>query len=124
MTYWEGAARMIARLSKTSKIVVEKSTVPVNTAEAIEKVALKHIKRSIASFLNTYLLDLTLPIPSCRPNFLKKDVTEIYFRASHSTLTSGFLKGRAPEKGNFLDRVRYHHISALWQLTQWLLDRS
>ena len=29
---------MIARLSKSSKIVVEKSTVPVNTAEAIEKV--------------------------------------------------------------------------------------
>ena len=38
LTYWEGAARMIAMLSKSSKIVVEKSTVPVNTAEAIEKV--------------------------------------------------------------------------------------
>lgn len=38
LTYWEGAARMIASVSKSSKIVVEKSTVPVKTAEAIEKV--------------------------------------------------------------------------------------
>eukprot|EP00889_Picochlorum_renovo_P008960 jgi/Picre1/35990/NNA_003447.t1 len=37
LTYWEGAARMIASVSKTSKIIVEKSTVPVKTAEAIEK---------------------------------------------------------------------------------------
>ena len=37
LTYWEGAARMIASVSTTSKIVVEKSTVPVKTAEAIEK---------------------------------------------------------------------------------------
>ena len=38
LTYWEGAARMIASVSSSSKIVVEKSTVPVKTAEAIEKV--------------------------------------------------------------------------------------
>jgi UDPglucose 6-dehydrogenase len=38
LTYWEGAARMIAAVSKSSKIIVEKSTVPVKTAEAIEKV--------------------------------------------------------------------------------------
>lgn len=38
LTYWEGAARMIASVSSTPKIVVEKSTVPVKTAEAIEKV--------------------------------------------------------------------------------------
>ena len=38
LTYWEGAARMIASVSTSSKIVVEKSTVPVKTAEAIEKV--------------------------------------------------------------------------------------
>ena len=38
LTYWEGAARVIASVSKASKIVVEKSTVPVKTAEAIEKV--------------------------------------------------------------------------------------
>jgi UDPglucose 6-dehydrogenase len=38
LSYWESAARLIARVSKTSKIVVEKSTVPVKTAEAIEKI--------------------------------------------------------------------------------------
>ena len=38
LTYWEGAARMIASCSTSSKIVVEKSTVPVKTAEAISKV--------------------------------------------------------------------------------------
>lgn len=38
LTYWEGAARLIAAVSTTSKIVVEKSTVPVKTAEAIGKV--------------------------------------------------------------------------------------
>ena len=38
LTYWEGAARMIASVSTTSKIIVEKSTVPVKTADAIEKV--------------------------------------------------------------------------------------
>lgn len=40
LTYWEGAARTIAAHSSTSKIVVEKSTVPVKTAEAISKVGL------------------------------------------------------------------------------------
>ncbi|KAG5602265.1 hypothetical protein H5410_033635 [Solanum commersonii] len=38
LTYWESAARMIADVSKNDKIVVEKSTVPVKTAEAIEKI--------------------------------------------------------------------------------------
>lgn len=38
LTYWEGAARMIASASTSSKIIVEKSTVPVKTAEAIGKV--------------------------------------------------------------------------------------
>lgn len=38
LTYWEGAARVIASVSTSSKIIVEKSTVPVKTAEAIEKV--------------------------------------------------------------------------------------
>ncbi len=38
LTYWEGAARTIASVSMSSKIIVEKSTVPVKTAEAIEKV--------------------------------------------------------------------------------------
>jgi UDPglucose 6-dehydrogenase len=38
LTYWESAARMIARVSTSNKIIVEKSTVPVRTAEAIGKV--------------------------------------------------------------------------------------
>ncbi|KAK0585549.1 hypothetical protein LWI29_030265 [Acer saccharum] len=38
LTYWESAARVIADVSKSNKIVVEKSTVPVKTAEAIEKI--------------------------------------------------------------------------------------
>ena len=38
LSFWEGAARMIAGVSKSSKIIVEKSTVPVKTAEAIGKV--------------------------------------------------------------------------------------
>jgi UDPglucose 6-dehydrogenase len=40
LTYWEGAARLIASVSTSPKIVVEKSTVPVKTAEAIGKVVL------------------------------------------------------------------------------------
>ncbi|XP_051141253.1 UDP-glucose 6-dehydrogenase 2-like [Andrographis paniculata] len=46
LTYWESAARMIADVSKSDKIVVEKSTVPVKTAEAIEKI-LKHNSKGI-----------------------------------------------------------------------------
>ncbi|BAS82286.1 Os03g0147150 [Oryza sativa Japonica Group] len=38
LAYWESAARMIADSSRSSKVVVEKSTVPVKTAEAIEKI--------------------------------------------------------------------------------------
>jgi len=38
LAYWESAARTIAAVSTTSKIIVEKSTVPVRTAEAIQKV--------------------------------------------------------------------------------------
>ncbi|GMH42725.1 hypothetical protein BSKO_10644 [Bryopsis sp. KO-2023] len=38
LSYWESAARMIASVSTSSKIIVEKSTVPVKTAAAIEKV--------------------------------------------------------------------------------------
>ncbi|KAG6405868.1 hypothetical protein SASPL_133462 [Salvia splendens] len=46
LTYWENAARMIADVSKSEKIVVEKSTVPVKTAEAIEKI-LTHNSKGI-----------------------------------------------------------------------------
>ncbi|XP_074586409.1 UDP-glucose 6-dehydrogenase 4-like [Curcuma longa] len=46
LTYWESAARMIADVSQSDKIVVEKSTVPVKTAEAIEKI-LTHNSKGI-----------------------------------------------------------------------------
>lgn len=46
LTYWESSARMIADVSKSDKIVVEKSTVPVKTAEAIEKI-LTHNSKGI-----------------------------------------------------------------------------
>ncbi|CAN0871001.1 UDP-glucose 6-dehydrogenase 4 [Linum grandiflorum] len=46
LTYWESAARMIADVSRSDKIVVEKSTVPVKTAEAIEKI-LTHNSKGI-----------------------------------------------------------------------------
>lgn len=38
LTYWELAARRIASVANTPKIVVEKSTVPIKTAEAISAV--------------------------------------------------------------------------------------
>lgn len=38
LTYWELAARRIAKVATTPKIVVEKSTVPIKTAEAISAV--------------------------------------------------------------------------------------
>jgi len=46
LTYWESAARMIADVAKSDKVVVEKSTVPVKTAEAIEKI-LTHNSKGI-----------------------------------------------------------------------------
>ncbi|KAI4335923.1 hypothetical protein L6164_014519 [Bauhinia variegata] len=46
LTYWESAARMIADVSQSNKIIVEKSTVPVRTAEAIEKI-LAHNSKGI-----------------------------------------------------------------------------
>ncbi|KAI3961394.1 hypothetical protein MKW92_000027 [Papaver armeniacum] len=55
LTYWESAARMIADVAKSDKIVVEKSTVPVKTAEAIEKI-LNHNSRD-----GTAIDDLTNP---------------------------------------------------------------
>lgn len=47
LAYWESAARMIADVSKSNKIVVEKSTVPVRTAEAIEKILTHNSKGTI-----------------------------------------------------------------------------
>ncbi|PRW61304.1 UDP-glucose dehydrogenase [Chlorella sorokiniana] len=50
LTYWEGAARVIASCSTSSKIIVEKSTVPVKTADAIEKVLRRNCKHKGVQF--------------------------------------------------------------------------
>merc|ERR1711966_352112 len=50
LTYWESAARTIAAESKDNKIIVEKSTVPVRTAEAIEKVLKRNCSDSNVQF--------------------------------------------------------------------------
>lgn len=50
LTYWEGAARLIASCATSSKIVVEKSTVPVKTAEAIQKVLTRNCMNSSVQF--------------------------------------------------------------------------
>lgn len=55
LTYWEGAARMIAAVSKSSKIVVEKSTVPVKTAEAIAKVCCQLLPHVIQLYCRSVL---------------------------------------------------------------------
>lgn len=47
LTYWESAARMVADVSKSNKIVVEKSTVPVRTAEAIEKILIHNSSKGV-----------------------------------------------------------------------------
>ncbi|WOL04324.1 UDP-glucose 6-dehydrogenase 5-like [Canna indica] len=46
LTYWESVARMIVDVSKFDKIIVEKSTVLVKTAKAIEKI-LTHNSKGI-----------------------------------------------------------------------------
>eukprot|EP00201_Polytomella_parva_P021072 CAMPEP_0175050062 /NCGR_PEP_ID=MMETSP0052_2-20121109/7064_1 /TAXON_ID=51329 ORGANISM="Polytomella parva, Strain SAG 63-3" /NCGR_SAMPLE_ID=MMETSP0052_2 /ASSEMBLY_ACC=CAM_ASM_000194 /LENGTH=460 /DNA_ID=CAMNT_0016314251 /DNA_START=64 /DNA_END=1446 /DNA_ORIENTATION=+ len=50
LTYWESAARLIASVSSTDKIIVEKSTVPVKTAEAISKVLTRNCKKTDVNF--------------------------------------------------------------------------
>ncbi|QDZ23481.1 UDP-glucose 6-dehydrogenase [Chloropicon primus] len=50
MTYWESAARMIARVSHSPKIIVEKSTVPVKTAQAVERVLSNNVLNPGARF--------------------------------------------------------------------------
>ncbi|XP_060534604.1 UDP-glucose 6-dehydrogenase isoform X2 [Cylas formicarius] len=49
LKYVEGAARLIANIARSNKIVVEKSTVPVNAAESIMKI-LKANQRSGVSY--------------------------------------------------------------------------
>ncbi|KAL9271972.1 UDP-glucose 6-dehydrogenase 1-like protein [Drosera capensis] len=48
LRYWESAARLIAEVSTKNKIVVEKSTVPVKTAEAIEKILMSQNDKGIS----------------------------------------------------------------------------
>jgi len=50
LAYWESAARTIARVSTRNKIIVEKSTVPVRTAEAIEKVLMHNCNKEGVEF--------------------------------------------------------------------------
>eukprot|EP01024_Parvocaulis_polyphysoides_P050700 TRINITY_DN49463_c0_g1_i1.p3 TRINITY_DN49463_c0_g1~~TRINITY_DN49463_c0_g1_i1.p3 ORF type:complete len:214 (-),score=19.42 TRINITY_DN49463_c0_g1_i1:44-637(-) len=50
LTYWEKAARLIADVSTSSKIIVEKSTVPVKTAQAIGKVLHRNCSAPDVSF--------------------------------------------------------------------------
>ncbi|MCO4784189.1 MAG: nucleotide sugar dehydrogenase [Candidatus Cloacimonetes bacterium] len=69
LQYWEKTARMIAEVSETSKIVVEKSTLPVRTAEAMSRILKSNSKNlefevlSNPEFLaeGTAIQDLLLP---------------------------------------------------------------
>jgi len=47
LKYIESAARMIANVSTKSKIVVEKSTVPVKAAESISNILKANIKQGV-----------------------------------------------------------------------------
>nr|GFA74473.1 UDP-glucose 6-dehydrogenase 4 [Tanacetum cinerariifolium] len=76
LTYWESAARMIADVSKSDKIVVEKSTVPVKTAEAIEKI-LTHNSKGV----NYQILS--------NPEFLAEGTAIEYFFAPDRVLIGG-----------------------------------
>ena len=50
LTYWEKAARLIASVAKGPKVIVEKSTVPVKTASAIQKVLERNSSHPDARF--------------------------------------------------------------------------
>jgi UDPglucose 6-dehydrogenase len=47
LRYVENAARAIAKIATTSKIVVEKSTVPVKAAESISKILWANVKNGV-----------------------------------------------------------------------------
>uniref|UniRef100_A0A7S0T468 UDP-glucose 6-dehydrogenase n=1 Tax=Erythrolobus madagascarensis TaxID=708628 RepID=A0A7S0T468_9RHOD len=68
LTFWELAARRIAAVAETPKIVVEKSTVPIKTAEAISAVLHAAGKTTFDVLSNpeflaegTAITDLTMP---------------------------------------------------------------
>ena len=82
LTYWEGAARLIASVSTKSKIVVEKSTVPVKTAEAISKVSSRGGRQSQWQQLCTALQQ---PLPGCWPERSLPPSLPCSFRSSRGT---------------------------------------
>ena len=56
LQYWESAARNISRVANRDKIVIEKSTLPVRTAEAMAKVLAAHPKHKFTVLSNPEFL--------------------------------------------------------------------
>ena len=56
LTYVESCARQIAKFSKTNKIVVEKSTLPVRTAEKIKEVLSNNMLFAIRKINSFHLI--------------------------------------------------------------------
>jgi len=83
LTYWESAARTIAAVSKSNKIIVEKSTVPVRTAEAIEKV----LKRNCTD--NTVRFDIL-----SNPEFLAEGTAMDDLSAPDRVLIGGKIENK------------------------------
>ena len=47
LKYFISSAKQIAKVSRSDKIIVEKSTLPVRTAEKVKEVLLKYGKKSV-----------------------------------------------------------------------------
>lgn len=75
LKYVESAARMIAKVAKSNKIVVEKSTVPVRAAESIMHILRANQKRS-----KTYLVTSTWNIFNKGYQILKFILKSYIFR--------------------------------------------
>jgi|TARA_B110000977_G_scaffold180392_2_gene239958 UDPglucose 6-dehydrogenase len=84
LTYWESAARTIAAVSKTNKIIVEKSTVPVRTAEAIEKVLKRNCSDENVQF------DIL-----SNPEFLAEGTAMVDLAMPDRVLIGGKIEGQA-----------------------------
>ena len=87
LTYWESAARTIAAVSKTNKIIVEKSTVPVRTAEAIEKVLKRNCSDENVQF------DIL-----SNPEFLAEGTAMIDLAMPDRVLIGGKIEGQAESR--------------------------
>ena len=94
LQYWEKTARQILRNSTTSKIVVEKSTLPVRTAEAMERIlnsnnrGLHFDVLSNPEFLaeGTAIQDMEMPsMPTGRPRI----ISGLMLQASESRIRLG-----------------------------------